>query len=112
MPVKMVKIRIRILIACVCTAWLGAIGAAASRSFHANTLPAAFDASASLRAGVANTQTPARSAAGSSTPARALVTEYCINCHNETLKRGNLVLDKAEAEQVFNAPEIWEKVIV
>ncbi len=46
------------------------------------------------------------------TPARELVTTYCVSCHNEKLKTGNLVLDKADAEQVFNSAETWEKVIV
>ncbi len=45
-------------------------------------------------------------------PARALVTTYCITCHNEKLKTANLLLDKADAGQVSSAPETWEKVIV
>jgi mono/diheme cytochrome c family protein len=44
-------------------------------------------------------------------PARDLVARYCVSCHNEKLKTANLLLDKADAEQVFNATEIWEKVI-
>ena len=46
------------------------------------------------------------------TPARELVTRYCITCHNEKLKSGNLVLDSADAEQVVNSTETWEKVVV
>jgi uncharacterized protein DUF1592/uncharacterized protein DUF1588/uncharacterized protein DUF1587/uncharacterized protein DUF1585/uncharacterized protein DUF1595/cytochrome c len=49
--------------------------------------------------------------AAPATPARDLVTRYCISCHNEKLKTANLRLDKADAEQVFNSTEIWEKVI-
>ena len=45
-------------------------------------------------------------------PARELVTAYCISCHNERLKTANLALDKADAEQVFNSEETWEKVVV
>src|SRR5437867_5725538 len=45
-------------------------------------------------------------------PARELVTAYCISCHNERLKTANLALDKADAEQVFNSAETWEKVVV
>jgi mono/diheme cytochrome c family protein len=61
----------------------------------------------------ATLQTPAPNAAASltATPARELVTRYCITCHNEKLKKANLLLDKADAEQVFNSPETWEKVI-
>ena len=38
--------------------------------------------------------------------------KYCVTCHNERLKTANLLLDKADAEQVFNSAETWEKVIV
>jgi mono/diheme cytochrome c family protein len=46
------------------------------------------------------------------TPARELVTKYCVSCHNQKLKTANLVLDGADAEHVFNSAETWEKVIV
>ncbi len=45
-------------------------------------------------------------------PARELVSRYCVTCHNEKLKTANLLLDKADADQVFNSAETWEKVIV
>jgi hypothetical protein len=48
----------------------------------------------------------------SATPARELVTKYCISCHNERLKTANLSLDKADVEQVGNSAETWEKVVV
>jgi hypothetical protein len=41
------------------------------------------------------------------TPARELVTKYCVSCHNQKLKTANLVLDDAS-----NSAETWEKVIV
>jgi cytochrome c5 len=87
------------LTACVCVAWVGAIGFEASRSVHANA-----------RA-VTTAQTSARSAA-QTTPARELVTKYCVACHNDRLKTANLALDKADTEQVFNSAETWEKVVV
>jgi mono/diheme cytochrome c family protein len=46
------------------------------------------------------------------TPARELVTQYCVSCHNEKLKTGGLALDRADAEHAANSAEIWEKVIV
>ena len=87
------------LTTCICLAWVGAIGFEASRSVHA-----------SARA-VTTAQTPARSAAPT-TPARELVTKYCVTCHNDRLKTANLSLDKADTEQVFNSAETWEKVVV
>ena len=50
--------------------------------------------------------------AASSTPARALVTQYCISCHNDKLKTAGLDLTRADAEHVFNSQQTWEKVIV
>ena len=43
---------------------------------------------------------------------RAFVTTYCVTCHNDRLKTGSLTLENADAENVFNSSEIWEKVIV
>jgi hypothetical protein len=52
-------------------------------------------------------QTPAPN-----TPARALVNQYCVSCHNQKLKTANLMLDTADAAHVSNSAETWEKVIV
>ena len=45
------------------------------------------------------------------TPARDLVTKYCVSCHNERLKTASLLLDKAD-DQVAASAETWEKVVV
>jgi mono/diheme cytochrome c family protein len=82
------------LMACASVALVGAIGFETSRSVHAQ----------GGRAPAAAQQAP--------TPARQLVTTYCVTCHNERLKTGGLMLDKADAEQLFNSAETWEKVIV
>jgi mono/diheme cytochrome c family protein len=58
------------------------------------------------------TRNPEPGTAASTTPARALVTQYCITCHNDKLKTANLILNRADAEQVSNSMETWEKVIV
>jgi mono/diheme cytochrome c family protein len=50
--------------------------------------------------------------AATETPARELVTTYCVSCHNQRLKTGNLMLDGVDADQVSNSAEEWEKVIV
>src|SRR2546426_3560024 len=46
------------------------------------------------------------------TPAREFVTNYCVNCHNDRLKTGNLTLESADANQLFKGAQTWEKVIV
>ena len=46
------------------------------------------------------------------TPARELVSTYCIGCHNDKVKSGNLSLQNVDAQQVFNSAEAWEKVVV
>ena len=50
--------------------------------------------------------------AATTTAARELVSTYCVTCHNQRVKTANLALDQADAEQVFNSAETWEKVIV
>ncbi|MGH9253025.1 MAG: DUF1592 domain-containing protein [Vicinamibacterales bacterium] len=71
--------------------------------------------SGTLAADQSSTQTsPARGStpAAAQTPARELVTTYCVSCHNQRLKTGNLMLDGVDAGQVSNSAEEWEKVIV
>ena len=46
------------------------------------------------------------------TPAGDLVNKYCVSCHNQKLKTANLMLDRADAVQVGNSAEAWEKVVV
>ncbi len=48
--------------------------------------------------------------AASLTP-RALLDQYCVTCHNERLKTGGLVLDKADPTNVSIDAETWEKVV-
>ncbi len=46
------------------------------------------------------------------TPAKDLVTRYCVTCHNERTKTASLLLDKADADQVGNSADVWERVVV
>ena len=41
---------------------------------------------------------------------RALVNQYCVTCHNDKLKTGDLMLDKLDLEHVGAQAETWEKV--
>jgi hypothetical protein len=42
---------------------------------------------------------------------RTALDRYCVSCHNETLKTANLMLDRADVQDLSQAPQIWEKVI-
>jgi mono/diheme cytochrome c family protein len=42
---------------------------------------------------------------------RALLTQYCVTCHNERLKTAGLALDMLDAEHVGSRAETWEKVV-
>jgi mono/diheme cytochrome c family protein len=88
----------RLVTAFVSVAWLGSAGSETARSVQAST------------------QTPSptttRAGAPTVTPARALVTSYCVTCHNARLKTANLLLDQADTEQVSNSADTWEKVVV
>src|SRR5688572_28749353 len=41
---------------------------------------------------------------------QALVAQYCVTCHNQRLKTGNLVLDPAALASPAADIEVWEKV--
>jgi hypothetical protein len=72
------------------------------------TIPKVLLASLCIAWMVSGFQAPAPPA----TPARALVTQYCVSCHNQKLKTANIMLDDADSEHVSNSAETWEKVIV
>jgi mono/diheme cytochrome c family protein len=42
---------------------------------------------------------------------RALLDRYCVTCHNQRTKSGNLTLDTADVAKAGTEPEIWERVI-
>jgi hypothetical protein len=42
---------------------------------------------------------------------RAVLTEYCITCHNDRAKTGGLSLEQLDVDHPEANPEIWEKVI-
>jgi len=79
----------RTLTTCACLAWIAAV--------------------------CVDAQTPVRLKPDTTTaapsPARALVSKYCVTCHNERLKTANLLLDKAD-DQIANATDTWERVVV
>ena len=44
-------------------------------------------------------------------PQRAILTRYCITCHNERLKTANLLLDHADVDNPAADAVVWEKVL-
>ena len=73
-------------------------------------LAAGFEAAAPQTSTAANPAAPLPAG-----PARDLVARYCVSCHNERLKTGNLRLDGIDAApvfDVFDSAETWEKVVV
>ena len=44
-------------------------------------------------------------------PQRALVTQYCVGCHNSKTKTAGIALDKLDFANVGPAAETWEKVL-
>lgn len=41
----------------------------------------------------------------------ALVDQYCVVCHNETLNTGGLTLDNFDVNNVQDHPDVWERVL-
>ncbi|HZB26357.1 MAG TPA: c-type cytochrome domain-containing protein, partial [Vicinamibacterales bacterium] len=57
----------------------------------------------------------ARQDAANRTPAPvshvAVIDEYCVSCHDEDKKRGELALDTLLPRDVARHPDVWEKVV-
>ena len=54
---------------------------------------------------------PARIRAAASVPDAAFITQYCVGCHNERAKIGNLVLETLDPSNVDGRVDTWEKVV-
>jgi hypothetical protein len=52
-----------------------------------------------------------QSRADSPEPHRALVSRYCVDCHNAAELTGNLSLEHADFAHVADKPDVWEAVI-
>jgi hypothetical protein len=70
--------------------------------------------STALTAQQASTQPPTTNTATAApaSPARELVGAYCVGCHNQRTRAGNLTLDTVDGDQVSNSADAWEKVVV
>jgi mono/diheme cytochrome c family protein len=70
---------------------------------------------ASRLASQANSQRPTsnsqRSKTGAQVDTAGLLAKYCVTCHNEKLKTGDLALDVASRGSVRDQAEVWEHVL-
>ena len=60
------------------------------------------------------TPAAARTAAippGAGASVKTVTDRYCIGCHNERLKRGELVLENRDPNRIAKDAEVWEKVV-
>src|SRR5215472_13387106 len=46
-----------------------------------------------------------------SAPSRALLDKYCVTCHNQRARTGNLALDTVDVAHVDANPAVWEAVV-
>lgn len=69
-------------------------------------------ASTTLVAGRAARQAPAdRNTPSAAADTRAMLDQYCVTCHNQRAKAGELTLDDADTAAVPQHAELWERVI-
>lgn len=54
---------------------------------------------------------PAAAAVPGAPPLQAVLNEYCITCHNQTLRTAGLALDTLDATRPGARPDVWERVI-
>ena len=48
---------------------------------------------------------------GTAASYRPLLNQYCVTCHNETLKTAGVMLDLANVDDISQDPALWEKVL-
>src|SRR6266566_2693768 len=54
--------------------------------------------------------TPGQPQQAAKSPQRELLDKYCVTCHNDRARTGNLALDVVDVARIADHPEIWEKV--
>ena len=61
-----------------------------------------------------STRTSARQAPqppAAAADAQAVISKYCVTCHNQKARTGNLALDTLDVANPAAHPEIWELVV-
>ena len=56
-------------------------------------------------------QQPPSTSASSSVSQQAIITQYCVTCHNDRAKTGGLSLEQLSVASVGDRPDVWEKVV-
>jgi hypothetical protein len=56
-------------------------------------------------------QQPRSSPSSTPAPHLSLIDEYCLSCHDEDHKKGELSLEAVGAHDLAQHPEVWEKVV-
>jgi mono/diheme cytochrome c family protein len=54
---------------------------------------------------------PVAAASSSASASHALITKYCIGCHNERLRTGGLALDRLDSSNPGEHAQVWEAVV-
>ena len=62
-----------------------------------------------LGVGVVVAAVPASAPAQSASLDRSLLDQYCVTCHNETLRTGGLALDSVDVQNVAAHAEVLER---
>jgi len=56
-------------------------------------------------------QQPAGTSQSGVSAPQAMITQYCVGCHNDKLKSGDLSLSAINVDNAGENPEVWEKVV-
>jgi uncharacterized protein DUF1592/uncharacterized protein DUF1588/uncharacterized protein DUF1587/uncharacterized protein DUF1585/uncharacterized protein DUF1595 len=55
---------------------------------------------------------PGIRSAEAANPASDVVTKYCVTCHNDRTRTGNLTLEQVDTDHAERSADTWEKVVV
>src|SRR5918996_30098 len=86
------------------------LGLLAITSVGAGHRPFTTAYSAAPQAAPGNPHAPGTAAPVAGAPSRALLDKYCVGCHNDRLKTGNLILTNVDVADVGRNAALLEKV--
>jgi mono/diheme cytochrome c family protein len=74
-------------------------------------VPAISRADAPPAGGTAQTAATTQANPSTQAASRAILDRYCVGCHNQRTRSGNLALDALDVQHVELEPQTWEKVV-